>query len=244
MHRLHVPRNEIDSEKIVVRDERAAYLRDVLRLRPGASVELFDGEGRVYPATLSGYTTDGAELEVGPAVERPFTGVRVTLAQGLPKGDKLELVIQKAVELGAQALVPLATERSIVKLDAKKAEERVARWQKIADEAARQCERADRLVIHPVQPLERFVATPPEPDEKRFILDEEEHHTRLRDVLTDAAAHHVFLIGPEGGLSRSEVEAARRSGYRPVTLGPRILRTETVPLAVLSVVQHRLGDFA
>jgi 16S rRNA (uracil1498-N3)-methyltransferase len=244
MNRLHVPRNEIHGDTITVEGRSLAYLRDVLRMRPGEPLEIFDGEGRAYPSVLERYVDEGAEIRLGGVVERPFAGVRVTLAQGLPKGDKLELVLQKAVELGVTSFVPLACERSVVKLDPKKAAERVERWQRIADEAARQCLRADTVSVAPVQGLAAFVSTASRPNERRLILDEEERSTRLRSQLTDAGAHYVLIVGPEGGLSRNELETARRGGFVPVTLGPRVLRTETVGLAVLSVIQHVLGDLA
>ncbi|MFM2154074.1 MAG: hypothetical protein RL199_2509 [Pseudomonadota bacterium] len=243
MHRLHLPASAIHAALTVVHGERASYLRDVLRLKVGESVELFDGEGHAWPATIDGFGLDDAVLRVGAREERPFLGVRATLVQGLPKGDKFELVLQKAVELGVTRIVPAACERSVVKLDERKAAERVQRWQKIADEAARQCGRADVPQVLPVQSLTSFVSQPPTSGERRLLLDEEEKARRLRDELTDSSAHYRFVVGPEGGLSRAEVEAARKGGYVPVTLGPRVLRTETVGLAVLSVLQHVLGDF-
>lgn len=243
MNRLHVPASEIVGERVTVRGESASYLRDVLRLRPGAPIEVFDGEGKVYPSALDAFVEDGAVIELGPAQERRFGGVRVTLAQGLPKADKLEFVVQKAVELGARAVVPVTCERSVVRLDAKKAAARVERWQRIADEAARQSMRAELMEIGDVVPFASFVARPAAPDEVRLVLDEEEKQVRLRDRLSDASKHYVLLIGPEGGLTRDEVALAKQHGFAPVTLGPRILRTETVGLAVLSAIQYTIGDF-
>ena len=243
MHRLHVPRGELTDERVVVRGRSLSYLREVLRLRPGEPIELFDGEGRVYASMLERYGDDGAQILIGSMSERPFAGVKVTLAQGLPKGDKLELVLQKAVELGVTSFVPLACERSVVKLDAGKAADRRERWQRIADEAARQCQRADVVTVEPVQSLSSFVSRPVSTGERRIILDEDERSHRLRTELVDREAHYVLIVGPEGGLSRDEVATAARNGFLPVTLGPRVLRTETVGLAVLSVIQHVLGDF-
>jgi 16S rRNA (uracil1498-N3)-methyltransferase len=242
MNRLHVPASELGAASATIRGESLAYLRDVLRLRPGAPLEVFDGEGRVYAARLEGFADDAAELSLGPAQERRFHGVRVTLAQGLPKGDKFELVVQKAVELGARAVIPVATGRSIVRLDERKAADRVARWQRIADEAARQCGRADVMAVGAVTELGDWVGRPPAPDEVRLVLDEEERTRPLRAALVDSSRHYVMLIGPEGGLTREEVAQAKAAGFVPVTLGPRILRTETAGLAVLSIVQHVLGD--
>lgn len=242
MNRLHVPASALGGPDVTVTGAAASYLHAVLRLRPGEPLEIFDGEGHVYASRIVRYDGDDAVLAVGPREDRPFGGVRVTLAQGLPKGDKFELIIQKAVELGVTGIVPVACERSVVRLDPKKATERVARWQKIADEAARQCGRAQMAAIDAVQPFAAFVQRPRQAGEKRLLLDEEERTHRLREELTDPTAHHVLLVGPEGGLSRDEVVTAKRFGFVPITLGPRILRTETVGLAVLSIAQHVLGD--
>jgi 16S rRNA (uracil1498-N3)-methyltransferase len=242
MNRLHVRAGDIDGPQVTVRGESVGYLRDVLRLKPGAPLEVFDGEGHVYPAVLHTYGEGIALLDLGARQDRPFTGIRVTLLQGLPKADKLELIVQKAVELGVTTITPVATERSIVKLDERKAAERTERWQRIADEAARQCGRADVTSVTPPVSLKEALAQPPLEGERRIILDEEERGTRLRDVLGSPAAPYCFLIGPEGGLTRAEVQLAQAAGYLPVTLGPRILRTETVGLALLAIVQHVLGD--
>src|SRR5690606_21143572 len=124
------------------------------------------------------------------------------------------------VELGVRAVRPVTCERSIVKLDARKAADRQDRWQKIADEAARQCRRADSAVIEPVTSFAEAMRLPPQPNERRLILDEEEHAVRLRDALGGPTDHHVVLVGPEGGLSRQELEQARAAGFTAVTLGP------------------------
>ena len=243
MNRLHLPPSELKGDTATVRGDALGYLRDVLRLRPGAPIEVFDGEGHVYASSLTGYVDDGAELSLGAREDRPFTGVRVTLFQGLPKGDKFELIVQKAVELGATSIVPVATERAIVKLDERKAADRIVRWQKIADEAARQSKRADRLLIEPVLSFDALVSRAVKAGEKRLVLDEEETRMRLRDQLTDSVASYGVLIGPEGGLTRDEVRLAKMAGFVPVTLGARILRTETAGLAVLTAIQYALGDF-
>lgn len=242
MNRLLVPPEELGGSEVVVRGDRHGYLRDVLRLRLGAHIEVFDGTGGVYPSRLSRWVEDGAVLELGPRESRPFAGVRLTLLQGLPKADKFELVVQKAVELGAEAIVPVVTERSVVKLDERKAASRVERWQRIADEAARQCLRADKPAVGEVIKLGDLLQKPPQPGEHRLVLDEEERGRRLRETLGDPAGRYLVLVGPEGGLTREEVAASKSAGFTAVTLGPRILRTETVGLAVLSIVQHVLGD--
>jgi len=242
VNRLHVPKDRLRGPAVVVEGDALAYLRDVLRLRPGAPVEVFDGEGSVYPSSLVRWVEGGAELALGARQERPRSGVRVTLCQALPKGDRIDFVLQKAVELGAEAVVPVAAERCVVKLDERKAAERVQRWQRIADEAARQCGRADLCRVEPVIALPALASRPPAPGERRLLLDEEERTRRLRDELANPADSWAILIGPEGGLTRTEVNLARTGGFVPVTLGRRVLRTETAGMAVLAVVQHVLGD--
>jgi 16S rRNA (uracil1498-N3)-methyltransferase len=242
MNRLKVDASAISGGEHVVRGDSLSYVRDVLRLRAGDPIELFDGEGHAWPSKLERFVDDGAIVSLGARIERPFTGVRVTLLQGLAKADKLELVVQKAVELGASALVPVAMERSVVKLDAKKAADRAERWQKIADEAARQSTRADTMRVEPVQPLAGVLGKARKTGEIRIVLDEDEKAKRLREVLGARDAEYVVLIGPEGGITREEIDLAKRAGFVPVTLGPRVLRTETAGLAVLSILQHVLGD--
>lgn len=243
MNRLLIPASELEFPRVVVRGEALAYLRDVLRLRPGAKLEVFDGQGRAWASVLVEYVAEGARLELGEETSRAFNGVSVTLWQGLPKSDKLELVVQKTVELGVRSVRPVVCERSVVKLDAKKADARVERWQKIANEAARQSRRADVATIEPIITFAEAMRLAPAPNEKRLLLDEEEQTLRLRDALGASDDAYVILIGPEGGLTRDEVETAKTAGFTAVTLGPRILRTETAGIAVLAVLQHVLGDF-
>jgi 16S rRNA (uracil1498-N3)-methyltransferase len=242
MNRLHIPRPELQDATVTITGDALSYLRDVLRIRPGALIEVFDGEGGIYASAVAQVSQVSVVIDLGPREERPFRGVRVTLLQGLPKADKFELVVQKAVELGVTSIVPVMCERSIVKLDERKAVERVIRWQRIADEAARQCQRADVVVVSPVIAFGHLPGRPTAVTDCRLLLDEEEHSTRLQDALRGADATYQLLIGPEGGLTREEVALARSAGFVPVTLGPRILRTETAGLAALAILQHRLGD--
>lgn len=243
MNRLLVPPSKIEFPSIVVCDEELAYLRDVLRLRPGAPLEVFDGQGRAWASMLVEYVADGARIELGDETVRAFEGVSVTLWQGLPKSDRLDLVLQKSVELGVRGVRPVVCERSVVRLDAKKAAARLERWRKIANEAARQSLRADVADVEPVVSFAEAMQLPPAPNERRLLLDEEERSVRLRDALGTANDTYVVLVGPEGGFTRAEVEEARKAGFTPVTLGPRVLRTETAGIAVLAVMQHVLGDF-
>ena len=161
----------------------------------------------------------------------------LTLLQGLPKGDKLELVLQKGTELGVAAFFPVVTARAVSR--PKDAEAKAQRWRKIVSEAARQCGRADVPEVAAPGPLADAVAALPK-DTRLLVLDEEERALRLSDALTDAPL--ALVVGPEGGLSREEVAQLKAAGGVSVTLGPRVLRTETAALAALAVLLHRMGE--
>ena len=238
MPRLHLPLSGEPSE-VVVEGDRHHYLTRVLRLSAGAELEVFDGRGRAFPAKLSRVSAESSTLSLGPPREIS-AGISVLILQGLPKSDKLELVLQKGTELGASAFVPVSTVRSVVKLDGARAEERRRRWQKIAEEAARQCGRADVPQVHPVSPL-LDAARALEPGTQLLVLDEEERAVRLSAVLHSEASI-ALVIGPEGGLAREEVAELVSLGATPVSLGPRILRTETAALAALAIIRHREGS--
>jgi 16S rRNA (uracil1498-N3)-methyltransferase len=241
MRRLFVPRERIEATTRL-EGEALHYLGRVLRLRPGEELELFDGAGAVYPARLQALDAEAAVLAVGPPSPAP-TAPPITLAQGLAKGDKLDLVVQKATELGASRIVPLAAERSVVKLTAEKGLERARRWRRIAEEAARQCGRADVPEVDPPATLAEFLAAAAARGEAVALLYEGEKERRLSAWLAAHAAGPVALaIGPEGGFSSAEVEAARAAGAATVSLGPRIVRTETAGLAALAVALHLAGE--
>lgn len=227
--------------EVEVSGERLHYLARVLRLAPGDALEVFDGRGSAHRATVKAIEEQRATVVLGEAVEAPRGG-EVTIVQGLPKGDKLELVLQKGTELGAAAFAPVHTARAVVKLTSERAADKVRRWQKIAEEAARQCGRADVPQVLPVRGLietcRELAATA-----VVLVLDEEERATRLSHALAQAGEGTplAVVIGPEGGLSREEVQALTGLGAVPVTLGERVLRTETASLAALSIIEHRRG---
>jgi 16S rRNA (uracil1498-N3)-methyltransferase len=167
----------------------------------------------------------------------------LALVQGLPKGDKLEWVLQKGTELGATLFAPADTARAVVKLDEKRAAERVKRWTKIVEEAARQCGRADVPEVHPPRALLEAVASLP-PGTRLLVLDEEERARPLGQAVASLPEGDplALVVGPEGGLDRGEVTALAEVGGVPVTLGRRVLRTETAALAALAVLQHLRGE--
>ncbi len=238
MKRLLVP--EAAEGSLTLDPSRAHHLVHVLRVAPADSLEIFDGAGSTFEARVMEVRGDGSvTLTLTNRRTQPSDRV-ITIIQGLPKGDKLELVIQKATELGANTVIPAACERSVVHLEGK-ALAKQARWQKIADEAARQSGRADRLEVGlPTSLLEAVRALPS--GTQVLVLDEEERERPLSLAL--GAGSLALVIGPEGGLARGEVEQLRALGAVSVTLGRLVLRTETAALAALAVIRHldgRLG---
>ncbi len=237
--RLLLPHATSAAGPVRVEGEAFHHLR-VLRLAPGHTLEVFDGKGRTWKAEVLQLERDHALLRLGQ--ERTARlGRPVSLVQALPKSDKLELVLQKGTELGAHAFYPALSERSLVRLSAASAPSRQARWQRIVDEAARQCGRADTPTVHAVQGLLEAVRALG-PTTRVLVLDEEEETLGLaKAARLDAGAPLALVVGPEGGLARAEVEALVALGAVPVSLGPLVLRTETAALAALAVLRHVEG---
>ena len=241
MVRLLVALPESAPADVSLSGDRRHYLLHVLRLAAGDTLEVFDGTGRAFDARVAEVTEDGVRLTLGEARRAPASRA-LHILQGLPKGDKLELVLQKGTELGAAAFHPVDTARGVVKLEPKRAAERTGRWTKIVEEAARQCRRDDVPQVHPPRPLLEAARALP-PGTRLLVLDEEESALALGEAFRSCPpdAPVALVIGSEGGLTREEVGALHALGARPVTLGRRILRTETAALAALAVMAHLDG---
>ena len=214
------------------------YLVHVHRVREGATLEVFDGAGRAFPARVEAVGELEVKLELSTPREAPKVRP-VTVLQGRPKADKLELVVQKASELWATRVQPVFCERSVVK-PSDSDEKKLARWQKIADEAARQCGRSEVLQVG--APVKLGVALKAE-GAALLVLDEAEAAVTLSQAVRALApdAPLGLVVGPEGGLTDTERALLQRHGAKPVTLGRLVLRTETAALAALSVVRHLDG---
>jgi 16S rRNA (uracil1498-N3)-methyltransferase len=231
MRRLYAP--HIDSG--VLTPEQARYV-SVLRLSPGEFVELFDGSGRRVRAELlaSGYRV------VEELPRQPSRRADVVLVQALAKGEKMDFVVQKAVELGVSRILPLATERAVVKLDGERGANRAERWRKVAQEAARQSGRADVPRIDEPAGWDAVFSLLRE-ERLGVLLDPEARELRLGAAVRGASSV-LLAVGPEGGFSPDERERALREGMLAASLGSLVLRTETAGLAALSVVLHVLGE--
>ena len=231
----------VDGAAALPRDE-AKHAAKVLRLRPGDNICAMDGAGRRWDAKIE-TVDDGVTLRLLGELPSNEAPVRVTLYQGIPKSDKLDLLAQKLTELGVSALVPVRMARCVAKLDDKDGKKRAERLQRIADEAAKQCRRGVPLKIEaPLDwrgAMERMrshdlLMIPWEDARGRRIKDAWYHHSEAKDI--------GIVIGPEGGMSEDEVDALHDLDALTITLGPRILRTETAALASAAMVMQLWGD--
>ena len=243
--RIHLPPAQLATAAaglLPLTPAQQKYLGAVLRLHPGDPVEAFDGGGATWRSTLEAGPDGALALRLGPRTEAANTGaLDVWLAQALVKADKFELVLQKATELGASRVLPFAAARSVVKLDDERGSAKVERWRKIAQEAARQCGRADVPAVDKPQRLGELLEIAGRvPDRRGLVLDAGERPLRL-SAAARGAGKLLLVVGPEGGLAPEELAACEAAGLLGVSLGPLVLRTETAGLAALSVVQHLAG---
>jgi 16S rRNA (uracil1498-N3)-methyltransferase len=262
MRRFFVEAENIKKDKVTIRGEEARHIFQVLRLKEKDRIKVFTGQGREYIIEIReagkkeviGRILKESRLDTEPPIG-------ITLVQGLPKSDKMDFIIQKVTELGVRKIIPVITQRTIVRLDKERARKRRNRWQRIALEAAKQ---SGRATIPEVDAITTFVQSLNNISEENLNLIpwEEETSTSLKEVLKSITNHPspegsgrdlsranargrlpiTVFIGPEGGFTSEEVEAAKEKGAVPVSLGPRLLRTETAGLATLAMVLYELGD--
>ncbi|MDR3588554.1 MAG: 16S rRNA (uracil(1498)-N(3))-methyltransferase [Negativicutes bacterium] len=231
------------SGTVTLQGRDAHHIGRVLRLSPGAEIVVAGQDGQACRARITAVGPDTVTAQIGAAIEqRHEPPIEVWLAQGLPKGDKLEYIVQKAVEIGAAGVIPMAADFSTVKYDETKQAAKRERWQKIAGEAAKQCGRDLVPTVTPIRSLGEVLAQAG-PDTAIIMLYEAETNVSLKAVLTGCRAKsYLLLVGPEGGFSPAEARLCREKGVSTVTLGPRILRTETASLAALAAVLYQNGD--
>lgn len=261
MFRFFVAPEQIVGDQVIVTGEDVNHMKNVLRMKPGEKVRISNGSEEDYFCTIEELKEGQVLLHVDSretsSIELP---VRIYLFQGLPKSDKMELIIQKAVELGAYAVVPVAMKRSVVKLDQKKAAAKVKRWNSIAESAAKQ---SGRMVIPQVQMPVTFAQAVEQAAHMEYKLLPYENEEGMEDVrrilreLADQVRRQYqqkskesqlvksplqvgIFIGPEGGFEPEEVSLAEEKGWKKISLGRRILRTETAGMALLSVLVYLL----
>ena len=243
MQRFFVTPDQVGEDKIRIQGSDVNHMKNVLRMRPGEEVMVSDGNNRQYRCRVEDYPDGEAVLAILEAglvdTELPS---RIYLFQGLPKQEKMELIVQKAVELGVCQVIPVQTRRCVVKLDAKKAAKKVQRWQQIAESAAKQAGRGYIPVVSEVMTFQEALAFSEALDIRLIpyeLADGMEGTRKILDGIQPGQSVGIF-IGPEGGFEKEEVGRAVEAGALPITLGKRILRTETAGIAVLSILMYRL----
>jgi 16S rRNA (uracil1498-N3)-methyltransferase len=239
-NRLYVPDPLRPGAELALNADRGRYVSRVLRLRAGDGLVLFDGSGGEYPATVSEVGRKRVTVSVGERREQNVESpLGLHLIQGVARGDRMDMVVQKATELGVRRITPVSTEFSVVRLDTGQAEKRRQHWTKIAQSACEQCGRNVVPEIDAPQPL-AGVLRAASSTSARIVL--RPGAAKAVASLNDPGGRVELLIGPEGGLSGAEYDEAEAAGFVPCSLGPRTLRTETAAIAALAVLQARWGD--
>lgn len=244
MYQFFVEPQQIQGREILIRGGDVNHIKNVLRMKVGEELSVKNGtDGREYRCAIAAFEEDFIRCELRfikeDGVELPS---RIYLFQGLPKADKMELIVQKAVELGAFQVIPVATRRSVVRLDEKKAAAKTARWQAIAETAAKQSKRGVIPQVCTVMSWKQALEYAGDIPVKLIPYELAENMDRTRELIEglEPGQDIAVFIGPEGGFDEEEIETARAAGAIPVTLGRRILRTETAGMTVLSWLVYRL----
>ena len=241
--RLFVSHDLINGAEARLEGDRARYLGRVLRLRVGDEIILFDGTGPEWTATITAMTKTSATLSLGELLESAMESpLKVHLVQGISRGERMDFVVQKATELGVKRISPVLTEYGVVKLDEKRAAKRREHWEGVAASACEQCGRTRLPLIDMPLPLKHWFGARPDDADVDLILA-----PGAATPLAQVPAPQTkicLLIGPEGGFSQTEYEDAEVAGFKAVSLGPRILRTETAAAAALAVIQANWGDLS
>ncbi len=242
MHRFYADERGVQNGVAYLCEEDARHALRVLRMKEGEAAELF-ADGKRYAASVASVADGEVRLDVTAELPSTEAKLRITLYQGLPKADKMELIVQKAVELGCARVVPVAMSRCVVQLDQKDGRKKQERWQKIAREACKQSGRCEMMPVDAPITFKQLLAVLPEhgaaivpwEDARGYSLPRfHGEHADVGDV--------AIIIGPEGGMSEAEVAQMQAAGCLPVTLGPRILRTETAGLCAMSALFCLYGD--
>lgn len=247
MQQFFAEHSLIEKETIRLEGADVNHMKNVLRMKPGEEVRICNGSGKQYKCRVKSYENGSAILKIMKETEAEGElPVRIYLFQGLPKGDKMEWIVQKAVELGVYCVVPFAAKRSVVKLDPKKAEKKRERWQAIAKGAAEQSGRGIIPKVHQVISYEKALEMAKELDVVMIPYERAEGMQSTVNVMKSVTPGKTagIFIGPEGGFEETEVSRACAEGACAVSLGKRILRTETAGLMALSVLMYQLESQA
>ena len=246
MHRFYISPANWQPDALVLTGPEAHHSRNVLRLEPGDKVVLFDGRGHEITAEITASDPSQIQLRKLHEARTPPLRCRITLGQAIPKGKNMDLIVQKAVEIGAAEIAPILSDRTIVRLDEESAASKQEKWQTVAIEAAKQCGQNWLPQVQTPQSLAQFFQ-----EHRRFDLQLigslQSDAVHLKKILAEYSAEHgdrpasvLMLVGPEGDFTPAELSLARSQGCRPITLGPIVLRVETASIYCLSVLSYEL----
>ena len=244
MYQFFVEPSQMQGNRVVITGKDFNHIKNVLRMKTGEELAVSNGtDGKEYRCGIEEFTEDEVICTLRfvkeDALELP---AKVYLFQGLPKADKMELIIQKAVELGVYQVIPVSCKRAVVKLDEKKAKSKIARWQGIAEAAAKQSKRGIIPEVKDVMTMKQAIAYSRQCQVKLIPYELAEGMEKTKEIISSLKPGEdvAIFIGPEGGFEEAEVQAAMESGIVPITLGKRILRTETAGMTVLSWIMYQL----
>ena len=248
MHRFYISPENWNPGALGLAGAEAHHVRDVLRMRVGEKLVIFNGRGREITAEIVGLGSNEIGLRKLHEAETPPLRCRIVLGQAIPKGKNMDLIMQKAVEIGAAEIAPIISDRTIVQVDSESAAQKQSKWRQIAVEAAKQCgQNWLPNVPAPRKLSELFSAAAAESFDLQLIGSLQPGAQHLKKVLADYSSEHqrrprsvLMLVGPEGDFTPAELALARRNGCQPITLGPIILRVETAAIYCLSVLSYEL----
>ena len=244
MYHFFVSEEQINGENAYIEGSDVNHIVNVLRMKPEEELLISVKGDWDYLCKIVDIETDRVNLKVLESMEQRELPVNITLLQGIPKSDKLEMIIQKAVELGVNEIIPVKTKRVVVKIDEKKADAKVSRWNAIAESAAKQSKRSIIPKVYEPMSIDNALEIVKDFGVKLIPYENADGIDKTRKILDnmDKTKNIAVFIGPEGGFEESEVERIKNSGFEVITLGKRILRTETAGLALLSNIMIRLED--
>jgi 16S rRNA (uracil1498-N3)-methyltransferase len=238
-HRFYLP----DFESPALIGDEAKHCAQVMRHHVGDTIRVFDGNGTEATAEITAISSKRVEIHLGDQQRTPPPAVSISLVQAVPKGANMELIIEKAVELGVNAIYPVLTERTVVKLDVKDSLKKQEKWQRVALEACKQCGQNRLPKVHVPKPFLEVLRELPAHEVKIIAAIQSDSKSVKAILSTSNPKSAALCIGPEGDFTPAEYTAARASGFAPMTLGPLVLRVETAALFAVSVLSHELrGD--
>ncbi len=244
MPRFFVKKEQIEKNNIIITGEDVKHIKNVLRKKQGDNIEICNQDsGESYTCEIEKVENEKVLTKIIEKLQVCYDSIKVDIYQGLPKADKMELIIQKSVELGANSIIPVAMKRCVVKIEPKEETKKISRWQKIAESAAKQCGRDKIPIIKSITTTKDILTNINDYDVVLVAYENEKENTlkqELKKLKEQSNVKIAILIGPEGGLEEKDVGKLKENGAKIITLGNRILRTETVALNMLSIIMYEL----